>query len=169
MNTNKITTPVNLTKTTAYNEQLLSSIRRERNLLNNKQDLSISDSLPLYTVYEEQVSNLLPYLDIIATTSCGAYSLYKIHFKNYRCFLAVILDDTKPMACHILGLSNDSLHAKRIAKANRQWANPDRNKTQGLANRDILNAVFASITDRIKRAGLEHLLFKGHSFGWTDR
>ena len=159
---------INLIKTTAYNEQLLSSIRRERNLL-NKQDLSISDSLPLYTVYEEQVSNILPYLDGIATTSCGAYSLHEIHFKNYRCYLAVILDDTKPMACHILGLSNDSLHAKRIAKANRQWANPDRNKTQGLANRDILNAVFASITDRIKKAGLGHLLFKGHSFGWADK
>lgn len=160
---------INLTKTTAYNEQLLSSIRRERNLLLCKRPLRLADSLPLYTVYEWQVSNILPYLDRIATTSCGAYSLHNIYFKGYRCYLAVILDDTKPMACHILGLSNDSLHAKRIAKANRQWANPDRNKTQGLANRDILNAVFASITDRIKKAGLGHLLFKGHSFGWTDR
>lgn len=164
---------INLIKTPAYNEQLLSSIRRERNSLQskaymlNKDPLCPADNLPLYTVYEEQVSNLLPYLYRIATTSCGAYSLYKIRFKNYRCYLAVILDDTKPMACHILGLSNDSLHAKRIAKANRQFANPNRNKTEGLANRDILNAVFASITDRIKRAGLEHLLFKGHSFGWV--
>ena len=157
---------INLIKTTAYNEQILSSIRRERNML-TKEPLRLSDSLPLYTVYEEQVSNILPYLDRTATTSCGAYSLHKIHFKNYRCYLAVILDDTKPMACHILGLSNDSLHAKRIAKANRQWANPDRNKTRGLANRAILNSVFASITDRIKRAGLGHLLFKGHSFGWV--
>ena len=157
---------INLIKTTAYNEQILSSIRRERNML-TKEPLRLSDSLPLSTVYEEQVSNILPYLDRIATTSCGAYSLLEIHFKNYRCYLAVILDDTNPMACHILGLSNDSLHAKRIAKANRQWANPDRNKTRGLANRAILNSVFASITDRIKRAGLGHLLFKGHSFGWV--
>lgn len=157
--------PVNLIKTTAYNEQLLSSIRRERNML-NKEVFRLADRLPIYTVYEEQVSNILPYLDELSSSPCGGYRIYKIHFKNYRCFLAVILDDTKPMACHILGLSNDSLHAKRIAKANRQWANPDRNKTRGLANRDILNAVFASITDRIKKAGLEHLLFKGHSFGW---
>lgn len=162
------TTPVNLIKTTAYNEQLLSSIRRERNLL-NKQDLSISDSLPLYTVYEEQVSNLLPYLDLKVETTDGGYLLYKIHFRNYHCYLAVILDKTKPSSSFIRGLSISQLNSKRIAKANRQWANPDRNKTRGLANRAILNSVFASITDRIKRAGLEHLLFKGHSFGWADR
>lgn len=160
---NKITNPVNLIKTTDYNSPLLSQIRKERNNLHN------TVYLPLYTVYEWQVSNLLPYLENITPNNCGVFSLYKIHFKNYRCYLAVILNDTEPTADTILNLSIANLHAKRIAKANRQWANPERNKTKGLANRDILNAVFASITDRIKRAGLEHLLFKGHSFGWADR
>lgn len=172
MNTNKI----NLTKTTAYNEQLLSSIRRERNNLQGVANRR-GDSLNIYIAYSIQIDNIQHYLKYAFTSPNMVWTFYRITFKDYDFLLAVPLltgSDLITSAEHreyerIESISKGFIHEKRIAKANRQWANPDRNKTQGLANRDILNAVFASITDRIKKAGLGHLLFKGHSFGWTEK
>lgn len=171
MNTNKI----NLTKTTAYNEQLLSSIRKERNNLQGVANRK-AKSLNVYIAYSIQIDNIEEYLTpAVFKSPHGVWYFYRITYKDYDFLLAIptkrelITSAEHRERERIESISKGFIHAKRIAKSNRQWANPDRNKTQGLAYRAILNAVFASITDRIKKAGLGHLLFKGHSFGWADK
>lgn len=161
---------ISLVKQNQASQALHKVLRVERNNL----IVSSSRSLNIYTAEYEDINNLLPYLRRVFSSLSS--SAYLINYKSgkdrptYRCLVLVQLYHAQQS---LTEQSFQALHKKRLQKMNRRWGNISPSVSslpmsilRVKCNRDVMNAVFASFTHRLKTNGLGNLLFKGHSWGW---